>query len=95
MAISKEVVDYVAHLARIELEPQELEKLSGQLNDILKFIDKLAALDTQNIPPASHILPLSNILREDNLRASLKIEQVTENAPQKSGNFFVVPKVIE
>ncbi len=95
MQLSKETVQYVAHLARIELKDNELEKLSHQLKDILNFIEKLKALDVKDTDPTSHILPLSNILREDALSASLPINQTLANAPERKGNFFVVPKVIE
>ena len=95
MAIDKETVKYVAHLARVELQPDELEKLSGQLHDILAFIDKLSSLDTGKVEPSSHILPISNVLREDRPRDSLSPEKALENAPGKKGNFFSVPKIIE
>jgi len=95
MAITKETVKYVAHLARIELRPKELEKLSGQLKDILDFIDKLKKIDIKNISPTSHILPINNVLREDSLKPSLSCDKALENAPEREGNFFAVPKVIE
>ncbi len=95
MAIDKETVKYVAHLSRIELEPKELDKLAGQLKDILDFIDKLKKADISDTRPTSHILPISNVLREDTPRRSLPIDKTLRNAPVKDGNFFVVPKVIE
>ena len=95
MAISKETVKYVAHLARIELKPKELDKLSGQLKDILGFIDKLKQADIKDISPTSHILPINNVLRDDNPRISLSIDKALQNAPKPEGNFFGVPKVIE
>jgi len=95
MAISQETVKYVAHLARIELQQNELEKLSHQLQDILDFIDKLTKLEVKDVSPTSHILPISNVLREDDPRQSLLSEKALENAPTKEGNFFGVPKVIE
>ena len=95
MSIDKKTVEDVAHLARIELEAKELEKLSKQLEHILAFIDKLSVLDTGNIAPTSHILPISNVFRKDEPRKSLPIEKTLMNAPDKQGNFFVVPKVIE
>jgi len=95
MAIDKNVVGYVAHLARIELETKELEKLSEQLKDILKFIDNLNRIDTAKINPTSHILPVSNVLREDKERESLPAGKAQENAPQRKGDFFVVPKIID
>ncbi len=95
MAINKETVEYAAHLSRIDLEDKELEKLSRQIQDIVNYIDKLKALDTANIEPTSHILPISNVLREDIAAASLPIEKILKNAPAKRGSFFSVPKVIE
>ena len=95
MSIDKKTVEGVAHLARIELEPKELEKLSGQLEHILAFIDKLSSLNTDNIAPTSHILPVNNVLRKDEPKASLAIDKTLANAPAKQGSFFSVPKVIE
>jgi len=95
MAIDKKVVEHVAHLARIELKPAELDTLSGQLKDILDFIDKLNKVDVSNIKPTSHILPINNVLRDDVQKPSLPIEKTLSNAPEKEGNFFVVPKIIE
>jgi aspartyl-tRNA(Asn)/glutamyl-tRNA(Gln) amidotransferase subunit C len=95
MSIDKKTVEHVAHLARIELSCEELDKLSRQLEHILGFIDKLATLDTQKISPTNHILPVSNILREDAPRESLPIEKTLSNSPKKQDSFFVVPKVIE
>lgn len=95
MAIDKNTVGSAAHLARIDLKSQELEKLFPQLQDILDFIDKLKKIDIGGIAPTSHILPINNVLREDALKESLPTEKALMNAPCKEGNFFVVPKVIE
>ncbi|TAM39544.1 Asp-tRNA(Asn)/Glu-tRNA(Gln) amidotransferase subunit GatC, partial [bacterium] len=78
-----------------ELQPDELEKLSGQLHDILGFIDKLSSLDTSQVNPSSHILPINNVLREDKPRDTLTPDKALENAPAKKGNFFSVPKILE
>ncbi|MCX6813609.1 MAG: Asp-tRNA(Asn)/Glu-tRNA(Gln) amidotransferase subunit GatC [Candidatus Azambacteria bacterium] len=95
MDLSKETVQYVAQLARIELQDKELEKLSHQLKDILDFIDKLKTLDVSGVNPTTHALTLNNVLREDRPGKSLPIEKTLANAPHKQDNFFVVPKVIE
>ena len=95
MAITKDTVKYVAHLARIDLKPKDLEKLSQQLQEILGFIDKLKKVDIKDIIPTSHILPVNNILRDDLPAESLSSDEALENAPQRQGNFFSVPKVIE
>lgn len=95
MAISKETVEYVAHLARIELDANELEKFCAQLKDILGFIDTLNTLNIQGVVPTSHILPINNVLREDALQGSLPVERAVALAPHREGSFFAVPKVIE
>ena len=95
MSLDKETIKHVAHLARIELQPNELDKLSGELHAILGFIDKLNNLNLEQVEPASHILPISNVLRDDLPHVSLSSEKALENAPDKKGNFFCVPKIIE
>jgi aspartyl-tRNA(Asn)/glutamyl-tRNA(Gln) amidotransferase subunit C len=95
MAIDKDTVNYVAHLARIELNAAELEKLSGQLKSILDFIDKLNKIDVEKINPTSHILPINNVLREDAPGRSLSSDETLGIAPKQERSFFVVPKVIE
>jgi len=95
MIITKDIIKHVAHLARIELQDKELDKLAPQVKNILDFIDQLNQLDTKDIAPTSHILPISNVLREDSPQASLQVEKALNNAPQKEDKFFVVPKVIE
>lgn len=95
MVIDKKTVKYVALLARIDLAAKELEKLSGELEEIIKFIDKLKKIDIKNIAPTSHILPLKNVLREDKPDKSIPIDRALEASPQREGNFFGVPKVIE
>lgn len=95
MAIDKEIVRHVAHLARIELQTKELEKLSHQLQNIIDFIDQLKSADIKDINPTSHILALSNVFRQDNPKDSLPSEKALMNAPAREGDFFVVPRVIE
>lgn len=95
MSIDKDTVKYTAHLARIELQPKELEILSGQLKDIVGFIDKLKKIDVKDTSPTSHILAINNVLRQDAPAESLPLEKTLENAPQKEESFFVVPKIIE
>ncbi len=95
MAITKDTVKYVAQLARIELKAKELEELAGQLQEIINFIDKLKKIEIKNIPATSHILPMSNVLREDGPQESLAADKVLKQAPQREGDFFGVPKVIE
>jgi aspartyl-tRNA(Asn)/glutamyl-tRNA(Gln) amidotransferase subunit C len=94
MDISKEVVKYIAHLARIELKDQELQTLTHQLLDILAYMEKLKKLDVSNISPTSHVLTLSNVYRQDKQAPSLPVSSVLANAPKKRETSFSVPKVI-
>ena len=93
--ITKRDVEYVAKLARLRLSEKEKEKFTKQLDQILKYVDKLNELDTEKVKPTSHVLPLKNVFREDKIWKSLKIEKVLENAPEKVKGFFKVPKIIE
>ena len=93
--ITEENVKHVAHLARMELTPERLPVLAHQLKDILDFIDKLKEVDITGVLPTSHILPIQNVLRNDELKSSLPSQDALANAPDKQGDFFGVPKVIE
>ncbi len=93
--ISKETVRYVAHLARIELNAKEVGQLSAELQKIIAFINKLKKIEVKDVAPTSHILPIKDVVREDNPDNSLPLNQALGNAPRKEGSFFAVPKVIE
>jgi aspartyl-tRNA(Asn)/glutamyl-tRNA(Gln) amidotransferase subunit C len=95
MKITKNVVEYVAHLGRLDLEPHEIELYTGQLNAILEHMDTLNALDTEGIEPTSHAVPVTCVMREDSGTGSLDLEDALRNAPDRKGNFFKVPPVIE
>jgi aspartyl-tRNA(Asn)/glutamyl-tRNA(Gln) amidotransferase subunit C len=87
-------VKSVAKLARLAIPDEKLPKLTGQLESILHYIDKLAEVDTTDVPPMAHALPLHNVLRDDLPTAGLPLDKVLQNAPQTDGPFFKVPKVI-
>ncbi len=95
MALTQDTIKDIAHLARIYLKPEELSQLSGQLQDILSFIDKLNKLDVKDISPTSHISPINNVFRDDALKTSLSADKALENSPFRQQNFFTVPKIIE
>lgn len=96
MAISKEDVKYTAALSRIEMSDKELEDFTVQLNKILEYMKKLNELNTDNVQPTSHILDIKNVMREDkNTNESLSNEEAMKMAPEKEGQFFKVPKIIE
>lgn len=93
--IDKETVEYVANLARIELKEKEANMLSGQLGDILGFIDKLKEVNVDKVFPTSHAITLNNVLREDYPKEPLPADSVLSNSPLKREKFFLVPKIIE
>ncbi|MDP8216574.1 MAG: Asp-tRNA(Asn)/Glu-tRNA(Gln) amidotransferase subunit GatC [Candidatus Kaelpia imicola] len=93
MQISKDTVTHTAHLARLYLNDREIEQYLKQIEDILNYIDKLKELDVKNIEPTFHVLELKNVLRKDIERPSLPVEEVLQNAPDREGNSFSVPKV--
>lgn len=95
MQIDKKQVEYVARLARLTLTEEEKETYTSQLNDILDYAAKLDQLDTKDIVPTAHVLPLKNVLREDKTGHCLDQERVLANAPEKEEGMFKVPRVIE
>ena len=95
MKISQQDVEYVARLARLALEPQELEVMTGQMDAILGYVDKLNELDTSGIEPMAHAVPMANAFREDEVRPSIGLDRALQNAPQADEGCFRVPKVIE
>ncbi|SFI59458.1 Asp-tRNA(Asn)/Glu-tRNA(Gln) amidotransferase subunit GatC [Thermoflavimicrobium dichotomicum] len=95
MAISKEQVYHVAALSRLKLTETEAEQFTQQLNDILQFAEKLNELDTEQIEPTSHVLPIANVLRDDEARPSIPREKALLNAPDQKDGMFRVPAVFE
>jgi aspartyl-tRNA(Asn)/glutamyl-tRNA(Gln) amidotransferase subunit C len=93
--ITRHEVEHVAELARLELTAEEQEQFIVQLNAILSYIDKLNELDTAEVEPTSHVIPMANVLRDDEVAASLDRELVLQNAPEAAHFFFKVPRIIE
>lgn len=88
-------VKYVAHLARIQLTPEEEQKLGAQLGHILGYIEKLKELDVSGVEPTAHAVPLVNVTRADELRPSLPHDDAMRNSPAQANGLFVVPKIVE
>jgi aspartyl-tRNA(Asn)/glutamyl-tRNA(Gln) amidotransferase subunit C len=95
MALTREELDHVAMLARLELDEAARQRLSDQLGRVLKYIEKLNELDTSNVVPLSHPGELANVFRPDEVRPSLPLDQVLANAPDQARGCFRVPRVIE
>jgi len=88
-------VEHIAHLARLRLAPEEKAKFGAQLDSILTYVEKLNELDTAGVEPTSHVLALSDVMREDRVSASLSREEALMNAPDRNDDFYRVPKIIE
>ncbi len=88
-------VAHIARLARLELTDKEKELFGSQLNNILTHIEQLNRLDTSDIEPTSHVLEITNVLREDRLRPSQSQDEALSNAPDRSGDHYRVPRIIE
>lgn len=95
MKITKETIEYVAHLGRLELEPQEIALYTQQIDSILQHMDTLNAVNTDNVEPTSHAVPVECVLREDTVKDSLAVDDSLRNAPERTASFFKVPPIIE
>jgi aspartyl-tRNA(Asn)/glutamyl-tRNA(Gln) amidotransferase subunit C len=94
MAISIDDVEHVAKLARLRLGDEEKETYRRQLSDVLEHARVISEVDTEGVAPTSHTLPLVNVFREDEVRPSLTVEEVTGNAAWAEGGAFKVPRII-
>jgi len=95
MKITKQEVEHVARLARLELSDQEKETLTDQLSNILTYVEQLNELDTKGVEPTSHVLDISNVMRDDVPEASLPQDRALANGPDKASGHYKVPKIIE
>jgi aspartyl-tRNA(Asn)/glutamyl-tRNA(Gln) amidotransferase subunit C len=95
MKITSADVRHVAQLARISLNDEQIAVLGRQLNDIVGYVELLREIDTVNIEPTSHIMPLNNVFREDSIKSSLPRHEMLSNAPDSNERFYIVPKIIE
>ena len=87
-------IEYLSRLARIKLNEEEKERFEKELKKIIEYVSKLKEVDTENIEPTYHVLPVTNVFREDKVEKSLDIEEVLKNAPDRFKNFFKVPRII-
>ncbi|MGH7261561.1 MAG: Asp-tRNA(Asn)/Glu-tRNA(Gln) amidotransferase subunit GatC [Nitrospiraceae bacterium] len=94
MRITKQDVEHVAKLARLEITETEKETFAQQLSGILTYVEKLNTLKTEGVEPTATVLGQTNVFREDKARPSLPVEKVLANAPEWTDGFFVVPKII-
>lgn len=95
MKITRQEVERVARLARLGLSDAEKEKMRAQLDAILSYVDKLNELETSDVEPTSHVIPMTNVFRDDSVTKSLSQEQALANAPDRQDAFFRVPRILE
>jgi aspartyl-tRNA(Asn)/glutamyl-tRNA(Gln) amidotransferase subunit C len=95
MSEAKFDVQYVAHLARLSLTPEERRELGAQLGTVLGYIEKLKEVDVSGVEPMAHAIPLVNVTRPDEVADSLSNEDALRNAPSHSNGLFLVPKIVE
>jgi aspartyl-tRNA(Asn)/glutamyl-tRNA(Gln) amidotransferase subunit C len=95
MKISRQDIEHIAMLARLSLTEDEKELFGVQLSRILDYMEKLNELDTDDIEPTSHVLHISNVMREDTPKDSIPREDALLNAPDRTEKFYRVPKIIE
>ncbi|MBI3636688.1 MAG: Asp-tRNA(Asn)/Glu-tRNA(Gln) amidotransferase subunit GatC [Candidatus Rokubacteria bacterium] len=88
-------VEHVARLARLHLTDAELERMRAQLGAILTYIDKLKQVNVDGVEPTSHAVPLVNVMRDDDAGPCLPQADALANAPDRAGEFFRVPRIIE
>ena len=93
--IDKERVRKIAKLARLELTDAEVKDFTTQLSAILDYMEKMNELDTTDVEPLAHYLPIKNVFRGDVVKESLDTEKALANAPQRDGEFFKVPKILD
>lgn len=93
--IDDETIEYVGILAKLELSVEEREQAKKDMGRMLDYIDKLGELDTTDVEPMSHIFPLQNVFREDEVTNGDESEKTLRNAPEQKDNMFVVPQTFE
>ena len=95
MRITREYVGQVGHLARLALTDEEKDRLTTHLNAILAYFERLGELDTSQVPPTAHSIPMENVYHEDQPRLCLTPEEATVAAPEAAEDMFVVPRIVE
>lgn len=95
MKIDRPLLDKIAHLARLEFDDKDASKMMADMNAIVDWVEKLKEVDTEGVEPLTTMSHEVNVMREDVVKDHITREQALINAPQKDGEYFLVPKVIE
>lgn len=95
MTINEETIRYVAALAKLSVSEEEKQKVMQDLDHILEYIETMNGLDTEGVEPMSHVLPIKNVFREDEVTNKADREELLRNAPKRVDGSFAVPKTVE
>ncbi len=95
MSVDLKTVKRVAHLARIALNEEEAQRMMGELNGILGFVEQLSEVDVTGVEPMTSVTPMAMKKRSDVVNDGNKADDIVANAPETDRNFFLVPKVVE
>jgi aspartyl-tRNA(Asn)/glutamyl-tRNA(Gln) amidotransferase subunit C len=95
MKIEQETLQKIAHLARLNFDAQEAEKMSADLSQVLNWVDQLQEVDTEGVEPLTNMSAEVNVFRTDVIGTQLTQDEALKNSPQKENGFFTVPKVLE
>ncbi len=94
-SIDNQTIEDIGVLAKLELSPEEKENAIRDMREMITYIDKMAELDTTDVEPLSHILPLENVFREDVVTNGDESEKTLSNAPRQRDNLFAVPRTFD
>ena len=95
MSLDKNTVEKVAKLAHIRMNDEELDRMAPKLSGILKFVEQLGEVDTENVEPLANVVDITLSLREDTITDGSYPEKILANAPEETQSYFVVPKIVE
>jgi aspartyl-tRNA(Asn)/glutamyl-tRNA(Gln) amidotransferase subunit C len=95
MKVTRETIQHVADLARLNITEAEMDKLTFEMENIISYVDKLNELDTKDVKPMEHVIPIQNVLREDKVTGSFDREKLLKSAPSQENGCYKVPKVVE
>lgn len=95
MSVTEKEIRYIANLAKLHLSEEEVKSLTGDMNNILDYMDLLNEVDTTDVQPLDHVIEMDSRLRKDEAKEPLSHEDALKNAPDADSDYFRVPKVIE
>ncbi len=95
MPLSRDQVEHVAHLARVGITEEDIERFTHQLSEVLDYFERLDQVDIEGVPPTSHTLPLHNVMREDETEPSYDVDDILANAPNQQERRFRVRAILE